>query len=267
MLNQLQKKLLEMFEWLTNFLHENNLRYYMIDGTMLGAARHKGFIPWDDDIDIAMPRDDYEKLLTLLKDDLDHYVVESPNSSAADYVYGISKFYDINTTMTEELKHNVTRGVYIDIFPLDGIGNTMSESLKNYKSVDFFNMLLAMKTSKYRKDRKWWKNCATFIGNIIPVSPKKLSKKLDRKCAEYNYDNCEYVGSLLSTYRAREIMKKDVYGNPTLYKFEHLDVYGPEKYDEYLTILYKDWRKLPPEDKRKSAHDFIHLDVTKSWRD
>ena len=267
MLNPLQAKLLEMFEWLTNFLHKNKLRYYVIGGTMLGAVRHNGFIPWDDDIDIAMPRNDYEKLIELLKQPIEHYVVESPKGSAKDYIYGFAKFYDTNTTMTEVLRKNVTRGVYIDVFPLDGIGNSMEESKKNYRTIDRLNMILSMKVCAYRKDRKWWKNLAVFIGNIIPVSPKKLTVEIDRACAINNFDEYDYVGNLVSTYRSREIMKKELFGTPTLYKFEHLEVFGPEKYDEYLTTLFRDWRKLPPEDKRHSAHDFINLDLEHSWRD
>ena len=158
--NRLQEKLLEMFTWLVDFMSKNNLRYYMIGGTMLGAVRHQGFIPWDDDIDIAMPRSDYEKLIALLKDPVDHYLIETPRSLEKDYVYGYAKLYDMNTTMTEKKRKNITRGIYIDIFPLDGIGNTLDESYKNYKKIDRLHMLLAMKECAYRRGRKWWKNMA-----------------------------------------------------------------------------------------------------------
>lgn len=265
MLNPLQTKLLEMFKWLTEFLHENQLRYYVLGGTFLGAVRHKGFIPWDDDIDIGMPRKDYEKLIQLLEKPIDHYVVESPKGTAKDYLYGMAKLYDMNTSMTEVTRNGMKRGVYIDIFPLDGIGNSMEEGLKNYKKVDRLNMLHAMVTCAYRKDRKWWKNCAVFIGRLLPVSPKKLAVKLDKLCAEHDFDNYSYVGNLMSTYRSREIMPKEFWGTPTLYKFEDLSVYGPEKYDEWLTKIFGNWRKLPPENKRHSAHDFVDLDFDKPY--
>ena len=266
MLNPLQQKLLEMFTWLTDYLHKHNLRYYMIGGTMLGAVRHGGFIPWDDDIDIAMPRSDYEKLIELLREPVDHYVVESPKGDAKDYLYGVSKLYDMNTSMTELTRKGVKRGVYIDIFPLDGIGNTLEESYKNYKKIDRTNMLLAMRVCAYRKDRKWWKNCAVFVGRLLPLSAKKLTRKLDRLCAEHDFDENAYVGNLMSTYRAREIMSKELFGTPTLYDFEGIKAYGPEKYDEYLTTLFRNWRQLPPEDKRHSAHDFVDLDMDKPYR-
>lgn len=265
MLNPLQQKLLEMFRWLTNFLHENNLRYFMIGGTFLGAVRHEGFIPWDDDIDIGMPRNDYEKLIEILEKPHDHYVVESPKGDAKDYLYSYAKLYDMNTSMTELTKNGVKRGVYIDIFPIDGIGNSHEDGLKNYQKIDRANMLLAMRVCAYRKDRVWWKNCAVFIGRMIPISPKKLSKKIDKLCANHDYEKCSYVGNLVSTYRSREIMPKEYVETLKLYKFEDVWAYGPEKYDLYLTTIYKNWRQLPPEDKRHSAHDFVDLDLDRPY--
>ena len=267
MINPLQQKLLEIFTWLVDFLHQHELRYYMIGGTMLGAVRHGGFIPWDDDIDIAMPRKDYEKLIALLKNPVDHYVVESIKGEAADYVYSYAKLYDMNTSMTELARKNVKRGVFIDIFPLDGIGNTLEEGYKNYKKIDRVNMLCAMCNCIYRKDRKWWKNCAVLVGRLLPFSARNFSYKSDKLCAQHDFDEYEYVGNLMSTYRAREIMRKEIFGTPTLYDFEGIKAYGPEKYDEYLSILFKDWRQLPPEDKRHSAHDFIDLDLSKPYRE
>lgn len=82
MLNPLQQKLLGMLTWLIKYIDDNNIRYYIIGGTMLGAVRHEGFIPWDDDIDSAVPRNDYERLIDLLKSPVDHYVIESPKGKA-----------------------------------------------------------------------------------------------------------------------------------------------------------------------------------------
>ena len=265
-MNDFQKKLVEMFKWLVNFLEKHGLTYYVIAGTMLGAVRHEGIIPWDDDIDIAMPRHDYQKLLQLLKEPIGQYVVESCEGEAKDFIYAYAKFYDMNTTMTEFARKNVTRGVFVDIFPLDGLGNTQSESEKNYKAIDRMNMLLAMKISTYRKDRKWWKNCAVFLGGFLPINVKKFTRKINVKCAKRRYEDCEFVAHSLSTYRFKEIMPKEVYGKPTRYTFEGFEVYGPEKADEYLTRIYGDWRKLPPEEKRRTAHDFEGVDLNVGYK-
>ncbi|MBO4972973.1 MAG: LicD family protein [Clostridia bacterium] len=265
-MNPLQSKLLEMLTWLSSYLNEKGLTYYVMGGTMLGAVRHQGFIPWDDDVDIIMPREDYEKLIEYLKEPVDHYVVESVFSPEKDFIYNYAKFYDTNTSMTDPAKIPVKRGVFIDVFPLDGIGNTMEESLKNYKKIDFLHGLLAMKNCKFRKGRKPWKNAVAICGWVLPLNRKKLAQKLDKKCAALPYKDCKYVGYLTSTYRTREIMEKEIYGTPTPYQFEGITVYGPEKFDEYLTNLYHDWRKLPPEDKRVSVHDFVEIDLNKPYR-
>lgn len=266
-MSDFQKKLIEMFKWLTEFLHKHKLRYYMIAGTLLGAIRHGGIIPWDDDIDIAMPRDDYDKLLKLLEKPVEHYVVESCSGQAKDYIYPFAKFYDTDTTMTEFLRKSVTRGVYIDIFPLDGVGESAEDALKFFKKIDRANMLLSMKVCAYRKDRKWWKNIAVFIGGLLPINAKKQTVRVDELCRRRKYSDYDYVMHTTSTYRAREIMKKEIYGEPTPYQFEGFTVYGPEKAEEYLTKIYGDWRKLPPEDKRHSAHDFVGVNLNKSYLD
>lgn len=265
-MNQLQSKLLEMLTWLTNYLETNQLTYYVSAGTMLGAVRHQGFIPWDDDVDIVMPRDDYEKFIKLLEKPVDHYIVESVYTPAKDYIYNYAKFYDMNTSLTDIGKILVNRGVYIDVFPLDGIGDTMEECLKNYKKIDFLHGLLSMKNCKVRKGRKTWKNILAVCGNFLPVNRKKLAQRLDRLCAERSVNDYRYIGFLTGVYRTREIMKKEIYGTPTIYRFEGVNVYGPEKYDEYLTQLYRDWRKLPPPEKRISTHNFIKIDINKPYK-
>ena len=150
-MNEFQGKLLEMLTWLHEFLQKNHLNYYVIGGTMLGAVRHQGFIPWDDDADIAMPRKDYEKLIDLLKDPVDHYVVESVHSPAKDYSYLIAKLYDTNTTLIDASKTLPKRGLFIDIFPLDGIGETKEDGVKNYKKIKRMCHLHAVKVCRRKK--------------------------------------------------------------------------------------------------------------------
>ena len=245
-MNDLQKKLLEMLSWLHNFIVEHKLTYYVMNGTMLGAARHNGFIPWDDDVDIAMPRKDYEILCDLLKNPIDHYVIESPNGDADDFLYTYAKFYDMNTSMTEYSRKNICRGVYIDIFPLDGLGNTLEEAKKYYKKIDRKNMFLMTRVCAYRKQRKWYKNLAIFLGRLIPnfmINEKKLCVKIDKLNKARDFDNYQYFGLNMSAYRERDIHNKDILGKPTEYKFENIVVYGPEKYDEYLMKHMVNWRK------------------------
>ena len=156
---------------------------------------------------------------------------------------------------------------WVNDWPMCGnVKDELIAGLKNYKKIDFLHGLLAMKNCKFRKGRKPWKNAVAICGWVLPLNRKKLAQKLDKKCAALPYKDCKYVGYLTSTYRTREIMEKEIYGTPTPYQFEGITVYGPEKFDEYLTNLYHDWRKLPPEDKRVSVHDFIEIDLNKPYR-
>ena len=267
-MTDLQNKVLEMMKWLHKFIVDNGLRYYVFGGTMLGAARHKGFIPWDDDIDIIMPRDDYEKLCSLLKTPIDHYVIETPYSENKDYVYSFAKLYDINTTMTEHLRKDVTRGVAIDIFPIDGLGNTLEEAKRYYRKIDRKNAFKDARVCAYRKGRKWYKNFAIFLARLIPncfVSEHKLCQKIDALNKKRSMNDYQFFGINMSKYRSRDIHNKDLLGKPTEFVFEDTVVYGFEHYEEYLRETFGDWKKLPPESSRHPDHDFINLDLNKSF--
>lgn len=269
MLTELQSKLLEMMTWLDKFMRENELRYYVLGGTFLGAVRHKGFIPWDDDIDIGLPRRDYEKLVKLLEQPMGHYIIESPkNIGNSDYLYSYAKLYDINTTMIEKGRKDIIRGVFIDIFPLDGLGQSQKEGLKYYRKIDRTNMFLATRTCAIKKTRKWYKNAAIIASRIIPpffVNERKLCSKIDKMCSSRDFDHCNYVGNLCGVYREKETYYKELLGKPTEYEFENIKVLGPERAEEFLTQMYGDWKKLPPEEKRGVQHMFSNIDFDKPY--
>lgn len=267
----LQESIFQILKWFDRLCRKENLRYYVIGGTFIGAVRHKGFIPWDDDADVAMPRQDYEKLIELFskyKDNrIDRFLLETVDSKADDFFYTYGKLYDTTTTMIERTRKRCRRGVFLDIFPLDGLGNTMEEAKINFKRFDRLNMFLLTRTCALRKERKFYKNVAILISRCIPsfmVNEKKLAKRFDTMCKERDFDNCKYVCNL-SGYRSREIMERKLLGNPCEYEFEGIRVLGPELYDEYLTHIFGDWRKLPPKDKQISNHDFISYDLKKSY--
>lgn len=268
MLNPVQEKLLEMLEWFHNYCHDNNITYYIVGGSMLGAVRHRGFIPWDDDIDVAVPRPDYIKLLEIFKNQIDHYYLESPYTGNNDYYYTYAKLYDTNTTLVEKTRRNCKRGLYIDVFPLDGVGSTEKEMRTNFVKVDRLNMFLMTRTCAIEKRRGLGKNAAIVASRCIPsfiVNDRNLVVKVDKIAASFGYEKCNYVANLMGAYRKREIMEKRIFGNPTEYKFEDIIVDGVECYDEFLTHIYGEWNKLPPIDKQKTAHNYIEMDLNKSY--
>lgn len=268
-MNEMQNKLCEMLSWFHEFCQKNNLRYYIIAGTMLGAIRHGGFIPWDDDIDVGMPRSDYErlhKLFDLKKEG--KYIFEFPDEKNNEYPFLWAKIYDTTTTLIEKQRHKIKRGIYIDIFPLDGIGNNLEESVINYKPLKkavFINSIISF---AFLKRRKLYQNCAVLIGRIISplfVSKKRTVKKIDKLCKRYDFDSCKIVSNLLGGSHIKGMVPREYFGQPTLIKFEDITVYGLEKPEQYLSSMYGNYMQLPPIEKQISLHDSAYLDLSKGY--
>lgn len=268
-LTPLQTKLLEMLKWFDGFCRENGLTYYAIGGTLLGAVRHQGFIPWDDDIDVGMPRNDYEKLAKLMGNNIfEHYCLETQNSDKEDYCYPYSKLYDVGTTLIEHYKTPLIRGVFLDIFPLDGLGPDKNAGLAWFRKINRQYHFYLTRVAAERKGRSGYKNMAIRLSQMIPqflIHNTRLRKSLDEMCRKYAYDASQWGGNLVGNWGIREIMPLKMFGSPKEYDFEDVKIYGPEDYDGYLTNLYGNWRQLPPVEKQISHHDFISLDLEKSY--
>ena len=262
----LKEKLATMLRCFHSFCEDNGLTYYVVDGTALGAVRHKGFIPWDDDIDVGMPREDYDRFLALCNGWLsDIFAVESPESESKDFQYAYAKIYDTTTTLIESAQEPIVRGVYIDVFPLDGVGSCYNESVRYMKRIIRLQNLLFAKICSVSRNRKVYKNAAIVLCRFLPVNAKKLVLKIDSACRKRAYADYDYVAIIAGNLDVREIMQKDIYGKPTKYFFENTQVYGPEKIDAYLSALYGDYMTLPPVEKQKSHHNFIKCDLNESY--
>lgn len=264
----IQSKLLAMMAWLHEFCTENQIRYYAIGGTLLGAMRHQGFIPWDDDIDVGMPRRDYERFQELTRSLTGRYVVETPQSPATDYRYPATKLYDATTTLIEDMHPRCKRGVYIDVFPLDGLGDYSLSQRVHFVRIRFLSLLLATRLSKVRPARTWYKNAAIRLSSLVPealLDTKELSRHIDRLSARYDFSNSRIVGNLLGNYGVRELVPLEWFGSPISYNFENIEILGPSMGAKYLAHIYGDWEQLPPENKRGVQHDFIEVDLGKPY--
>ena len=268
-MNDLQIKMLDMMSWYHDFCVSNNLRYYVVGGTALGAVRHKGFIPWDDDIDVGMPRSDYEKFKELVST-IDHdsrYTVEFP-SDKKDFVYPYGKVYDTYTTLIENTRYKTKRGIFIDVFPLDGLGDSKESAVSNFEAIDAKYNILATQVCALRKERSWYKNLAIIVVRCIPsfiLNARKTVAQIEALSKKNSFDESVYVANAVGNWHKKEIMRREWLGEPTLYDFETIQVYGPERYHDYLTQLYGDYMKLPPKEKQISHHDYLYFNIEKKY--
>ena len=191
-MNELQNKLLGALEYFHNFCAEHDLQYYVIAGTMLGAVRHEGFIPWDDDVDVAMPRPEYEKLRSLIHTvDSGKYRFEFPDEVKSKYPALNAKLYDTETTFIEKKRSPVKKGVYIDIFPLDGVGDDLEKAKEEYKHFYKYLGVYTAISAPFLKRYGLIKNVGVLAGRIISplfVKDKKLIKKIDLICQKHDFD-------------------------------------------------------------------------------
>ena len=263
---------LDILKELDRVCRENNIRYTIFCGTLLGAVRHGGYIPWDDDADIAMLREDYEKFKKVadqLNPDICWF---QDHTTDKNYLWGYAKVRRTGTTFIragqEHLKFKT--GVSIDIFPLDDVPKTIPGQMwQDFRCFVWRKMLwanVAKENSKGLK-RLWWKFLASF-------SVEGIYKKLNRYIKKSKNSTPNGVRVLLfpaigklyvkNPVKKRYGMPKEWFFNLSEYKFEDLTLFGIRDYYTVLTYTYKDYMKLPPEEKRLphapvSSYDFGDL--------
>lgn len=254
---------LDILEYVHNFCEENGLKYIMNYGTLIGAVRHKGFIPWDDDIDIAMPRKDYEIFLKYVMEHGKEQSVRivSPKTSSC-YAYLAAKVCDTNTIMEEEnfKRDGLEMGVYVDVFPIDGLG-TKSEAKKNFNATRFERELLVARNWKrfFRsKTHAWYIEPVRFAFWIMSrfVSTSKLVDRVETYYAKFPVEKSQCAAVVCGSYREKEILPAEVLNTFSEVEFEGKQFMAFEKYDDYLSSIYGDYMKLPPKDKQVSHHMF-----------
>lgn len=262
-LTEVQSLILSCLLKVHELCDQKQIQYYIIGGTLIGAIRHGGFIPWDDDIDIGLPRADYERLLKVAPEIGEGYKI-SHSENDPGYIYTYAKCYDINTTITELTVSPFTRGAWIDIFPIDGTFDSPFLRKLHFASVHALKVILACKKKSYFRKRGLdgvvdftIRKAIVFLCLIIPSS--FIENLLYRALTIKDFNKSNYVGNLLGRWGGKEICKKEVFSKAAPLSFSGYTVWGPVGYDEYLTNIYGDYMTPPSVNNRCSDH-YIRID-------
>ncbi len=252
-MQELHEKLLEIMDVFHAFCKEQELTYYMLGGTMLGAYRHQGFIPWDDDIDIGMPRPDYEKLLALREQLPQNYRIRNHRFEAG-IPYAFTHFEDVNTTYIEQRRSKDTYvgGVYLEIFPLDEApARRWQRVLKSYQ-VRFHKRVLYGLILDYNEKKRTLPKAVTIKLIQLLFTVDKTTKRLD-DCIRKGQKNSPYYSNLLGHWGIREDISKEIFGQPKPCLFEERYYDGAAEPERYLTCLYGENYMIPPTEEEKEA--------------
>lgn len=262
-LRDLQQRLVIIMENIDKVCREHGLRYYLWAGTQLGAVRHKGFIPWDDDADLAMPRPDYDILMEHSKEWLPApYEIIGPHVSS-NYPHRFAKVIDSSTTLLERPDMLYPEGVYVDIFPLDGFpedARARKSQLNAYRHVKKKLFFACRDPYKHGGGPSAW--FCKFLQKFLSVN--ELQQKLQEVMKRYRLEDCDSF--IEYDYGRRAIFKKSLLDNPVLYEFEGKQFYGLADADYFLTTVYGDYMTPPPVEKQVQ-HRFLYLDFNKPYRE
>ena len=253
---------LELMKMVDELCSKLNLTYYIIGGTLLGAVRHGGFIPWDPDIDIAMPRKDYEAIRKYFSENesdryfYQHYSTEKNHLSP----HALIKIKDSHVVVKSIYTPYRPRydGIYLDVFPLDNapvsqkLQERQTNRIQRLKKIIFFKARYTYPSNSWIKVLA--KKCISAL--LTPWSFYFLNKKMDKTMQKYNGQSSEYLVSMASHYSYwKQLMPQAVYGKPERINFEGLSLLAPAQTHEYLTRIYKNYMELPPEEQRNAILD------------
>lgn len=248
--SELRQVQISILRAVAEFCRQHELTFFLWAGTLLGAVRHQGFIPWDDDVDIAMPRPDYERFCA----QFDHggeapfRVVDM--TSDPDYPYGYAKVTAGGTSITGRSRATVPLGVNVDIFPVDGWPAGRIRSRMHFATLRILHALLSARSAatydNFSGVRRLVLPVLLPVLDRVPV--RTLAAVISRRARACAYDGADTVG--VTAFRYLERVGHSAYEPGSEVQFEGMTLPGPRSPDRVLSNLYGDYMTLPPEDER-----------------
>lgn len=252
---EIKKVQLSILDFVADYCEKNKISYFLGFGTLIGAVRHKGYIPWDDDIDLLMPRPDYEKFVSMFYNENSHYKVFT-NDITNSYPYPFAKVSDQRTLLVEATNANLKEvGINIDIFPIDGIPDNLIERERLFGKIIKIKNILFYWTIPFSSNRARYKNMILKLIKCFDYN--YFVKKMTKFAKMYKYETAKEVAMIVwSSSKSVPNVSKEVFEEYKLEIFEGNKYRIPAGYHEWLTKVYGDYMQLPPEENRITHHDF-----------
>ncbi len=262
-LKDIQSAELAILKLVLQIIDKHQLDYYALGGTLLGAVRHKGFIPWDDDIDIGMPRPDYDKFLKIAEKELPEpfhlYTFCNGEKTSGSY---FAKVVDESITIKRVFcGRKVEYPIWVDVFPLDGVpdgklrfslwkneGMLLAKALTLAQVIKQYDVSLPRSNFVSSKEKAIRIFLKLHINKLL--NEKLLWNRLDHVLKKYDYKEAKRLINFCGNWHIKEMFSKDIYNAGALYPFEDIMIRGPENYDFVLTQMYGDYMTPPPVDQR-----------------
>lgn len=269
-IKRLQQKSLEMYLFFKDFCEKNDLTYFFCGGCLIGAIREKGFIPWDDDIDIFMPREDYERLIEIFneKSGVDRYFLQvSEKDKLTKNLF--ATICDSETTFikTYQSDLDINHGIVLDILPIDGCPSSKVKRLFQIVNALFYSLYLIGEAPE--NNGKIIYLAGKFLLGLVPFKSLrwKIAMSAKRKMTKYSIKDCEYTTELCSGhyYMKKRYLSAD-FEKAVYLDFEGLKIPAPVGYNDYLSKAFGDYMTLPPESERVCHHELEFVDTDNSYK-
>lgn len=266
----LQAKMLGLLAELIRVCEENNLTYWACGGTCIGALRHNGFIPWDDDLDVYMPRDDYEKLWELRDKFNTEQFVLCRTTKERNYHHRVQQLVDITTTFINQrsVDEDIEHGVYIDIIPIDACAPAGLSRLNQIKNAILFSIYNVQCLPEFHGGRLLKLVVGAALKCVSNANRRyRIWSKCEKRMTRWSWEKADKVVELAaSTKVLLNPYPKEWFTGVKKHVFEDIEINLPGGVENYLTQVFGDYMSLPPEGERHPRHNTVKIDLANSYK-